>query len=148
MRMSYYKLIVFICTVIFLTFIRSTEAYEVFTYDDPDDLTALWTDLSFDDGTIILNFIKPINATCMEPTFYYRIIHLNGTVVPLTINIPDIEQFNFCVGAYKTHFNTPIDIPTEFGITKNINPEEGFIVTKITDNIQEYIQEWVTYKAP
>ena len=191
--MSYYKLIVFICTVIFLTFIRSTEAYEVFTYDDPDDLTALWTDLSFDDGTIILNFIKPINATCMEPTFYYRIIHLNGTVVPLTINIPDIEQFNFCVGAYKTHFNThtltsdhflitylesqriedktfyqrvgilvdlhgqiinkvnlsePIDIQTEFGITKNINPEEGFIVTKITDNIQEYIQEWVTYKAP
>ncbi len=181
------------CAVIFLSLIRSTEGYEVYTYDDPDGITDLWTDLSFNDGTIILNFIKPINATCMEPTFYYRIIHLNGTIVPLTIKIPDIEQFNFCVGAYKTHFNThtltsdyflitylksqqignktyyhrvgnlvnlqgqiinqvnlsePIDIPTEFGVTKNINPEDGFIVTKITDKVEQYEQEWVTYKAP
>src|SRR6266542_2106684 len=193
MRFSYYKQIIIMCAVIFLSLIRSTEGYEVFTYDDPDGLTDLWTDSIFNDGTIILNFIKRLNATCMEPTFYYRIIHLNGTIFPLTINIPNIEKFNFCVVNYKTIYDTyiltsdyflitylesqrignktyyqrvgnlvdlhgqiinkvnlsePIDIQTDFGITININPEEGFIVTKITDNVQEYIQEWVTYKAP
>ncbi len=197
MRHSYYKPIVFICAVIFLSLICSIEGgYEVFTYDDPDGLTALWTEISFNDGTIVLNFIKPLNATCMEPTLYYRIIHLDGTIVPLTIKIPDIEQFNFCIDTYKTNstnFDThaltsdfllisylksqqienktyyqrvgnlvnlqgqivnqvnlsePIDIPTNFGLTRNIDPEEGFIVNKITDDGQEYIQEWVTYKAP
>ena len=193
MRLPYYKSIIFICAIIVLSLIRSTGGYEVFTYDDPDGLWELWTDLSFSDGTIILNFIKRTNDTCMEPSFYYRIIHLNGTIVPLTITIPGVEQFNFCLETHKTHFNThtltpdyflitylvsqpngnktyyqrvgnlvdlhgrivnrvnlteEIDTRTEFGITKNINPEDGFIVTKVTGNSSQYDQEWVTYKAP
>src|SRR5437870_92278 len=101
MKHSCYKpipFIIFVYAVIFLSTIRP-ERYDGFTYNDLDNLL-LWTTRSFEDGTILLNFMKFINMTCMEPIFYYRIIHLNGSIVPLTITIPNIEEFNFCVGNY------------------------------------------------
>ncbi len=193
MKHKNYKPIIFICAIIFLSLIRFTEGYEVFTYDDPDDLSVLWRSSSFNDGKIILTFIKLINETCAEPTFYYRIIHLNGTIVPITIKISDIEEFNFCVSIYqdlyigthiinsnhlflisyienqqignvtyyqrvgnlidlhghvinKMNLTEPLDFPSKTAVAKNINPEEGFIVTSIIS--LENRQEWITYKTP
>src|SRR5436190_12931911 len=91
-------LIIFICAVIFLSPIRPAKGYNVLTYNEPYHF--LWTSRSFKDGTILLNFMNFINSTYMEPIFYYRIIYLNGTIVPLSIKIPDIEEFNFRIGNY------------------------------------------------
>jgi hypothetical protein len=196
MKHSYYYIPIFLCAVIFLLYVSPVsgeEGYDVFTYNDPDNLL-LWTRTSFNDGKILLNFVKPASDTdtCFKPIFYYRIVHLNGTIVPLTIEISNIEEFNFCSGIYefpyfnmhtltpdyflitylesqqigdvtyyqrvgslinlygdivnKINITEPLNFQSNTQLTKNINPEEGFLVTNIVS--RENAQEWISFKAP
>ena len=185
-------LCIFVIVLGFLLNVRTAEGYDVNTYNDPDNLSYLWTYTSFSDGKIILNFVINKNDTCFEPIFYYRIIHLNGTIVPIKIVIPDIELFNFCVGIYgdpyfnmhtlnsdyfmitylksqqienvtyyqrvgvlvnlngeminKINITEPLNFQSTTQLTKNISPEDGFLITNIVSLQND--QEWIMYSAP
>ncbi|CAG8444121.1 4447_t:CDS:10 [Acaulospora morrowiae] len=52
---------------------------------------------TYGDGTVLVNMINPINGNCTQPSLYFRLIHPNGTLESINLNVTAIiPDFNFC----------------------------------------------------
>ena len=80
---------------ILLLNIQPTKSYNITKYEENEVGLQIFNTLSYKDGTLVIYMVKPINETCVEPTFRIRVVYPNGTIETNKKTYP-IPEFSFC----------------------------------------------------
>nr|CAG8450953.1 8818_t:CDS:2 [Entrophospora candida] len=79
-------------SIAFLNY-QPVSSYNVASYNDNEPGLQLFNTLFYIDGALVIYMVKPINKTCLEPKFYVRVIHANGTIETSTQTYPIPDKF-------------------------------------------------------
>src|SRR5437763_928364 len=86
---------------------QPVNSYNVTNYNENEAGLRVFNTLFYDDGTLVVYMVKPIDELCVEPKFYIRVIYANGTTETNTKTYP-IPEFNFCQIILKDMFTLRI----------------------------------------
>ncbi|CAG8458639.1 17608_t:CDS:2 [Funneliformis caledonium] len=100
------------------------------TYADSITQFRIISQSSYDDGTILLRF-SPISTHCNEQKLYLRLIHLDGSIKELNIDVFQIPLSNFCLLE---------DIHSRVADKSSVPPLNDLTTTNPNNLIEDYIK--------
>jgi len=105
----------------------SISAYNVlvFSEDEPGLTTKSGTGQHFSDGSIILQFVRPINSSCNEPTTFIRIVKPDLSVSRINVALPSDANLKICTSfgdkIYMHVLGPPLFLLSYINMTTNPN---------------------------